>query len=437
MFTKKKKKKRKKWAKNNRRRQRDINTSPVRDNNNHEIAAKNALPLADQNTNNIEERMTTVTKYVQKNSSKYPNVFYVVFIFKKELPGLKEVELSGTFTLWRLVKMTRVEDVKRGIYYHTTLQVPEGKHHFRYTIQVEKKEGAQVWMEEHIIIDRDYPFEESDDFDDPSNVLILDLTKNKHLRKQKEYFLEQESMIKTIATDGDDSGGKSNNEEANKLKQLQESKERALKWIVPKTCLIERMELTSFSGRGPGRLPNTIVDVMQEYKKMNIHKENVLERERLSKLKAKSPYLYSMEMDKKRKKKLAQLKRQKGVNAFTTPSPIVYGILPFSHRGQEMLHGVKSTYTLKNIKVDSTKHIPKRYEKARLIGTMEKCPALSVFEIEERVGNILKNARNVAAMMPEHYKKAKSKYKPTLSTTRRRGEDRPYIQPEEIEYGIY
>ena len=87
--------------------------------------------------------------------------------------------------------------------------------------------------------------------------------------------------------------------------------------------------------------------------------------------------------------------------------------------------------------VDSTKHIPKRYEKARLIGTMEKCPALSVFEIEERVGNILKNARNVAAMMPEHYKKAKSKYKPTLSTTRRRGEDRPYIQAEEIEYGIY
>ena len=166
-------------------------------------------------------------------------------------------------------------------------------------------------MEEHIIIDRDYPFEESNDFDDPSNVLILDLTKNKHLRKQKEYFLEQESMIKTIATDGDDSGGKSNNEEANKLKQLQESKERALKWIVPKTCLIERMELTSFSGRGPGRLPNTIVDVMQEYKKMNIHKENVLERKRLSKLKAKSPYLYSMEMDKKRKKKLAQLKRQK------------------------------------------------------------------------------------------------------------------------------
>ena len=54
MFTKKKKKKRKKWAKNNKRRQRDINTSPVRDNNNHEIAAKNALPLADQNTNNIE-----------------------------------------------------------------------------------------------------------------------------------------------------------------------------------------------------------------------------------------------------------------------------------------------------------------------------------------------------------------------------------------------
>ena len=55
MFTKKKKKKRKKWAKNNRRRQRDINTSPVRENNNHEMAAKNALPLADQNTNNIEE----------------------------------------------------------------------------------------------------------------------------------------------------------------------------------------------------------------------------------------------------------------------------------------------------------------------------------------------------------------------------------------------
>ena len=51
---------------------------------------------------------------------------------------MKEVELSGTFTLWRLVKMTRVEG-KRGIYYHTTLQVPEGKHHFRYTIQVEKK----------------------------------------------------------------------------------------------------------------------------------------------------------------------------------------------------------------------------------------------------------------------------------------------------------
>ena len=71
------------------------------------------------------------------------------------------------------------------------------------------------------------------------------------------------------------------------------------------------------------------------------------------------------------------------------------------------------------------------------IGFKSKCPALSVFEIEERVGNILKNARNVAAMMPEHYKKAKSKYKPTLSTTRRRGEDRPYIQPEEIEYGIY
>ena len=99
-----------------------------------------------------------------------------------------------------------------------------------------------------------------------------------------------------------------------------------------------------------------------------------------------------------------------------------------------MLHGVKSG--LKNIKVDSTKHIPKRYEKARLIGTMEKCPALSVFEIEER-WEYFENARNVAAMMPEHYKKAKSKYKPTLSTTRRRGEDRPYIQAEEIEYGIY
>ena len=55
----------------------------MRDNNNHEIAAKNALPLADQNTNNIEERMTTVTKYVQKNSSKYPNVLCCIYFQKR------------------------------------------------------------------------------------------------------------------------------------------------------------------------------------------------------------------------------------------------------------------------------------------------------------------------------------------------------------------
>jgi hypothetical protein len=435
MFSKKKKnnnsRKRKQRRKKKEWYQQRIDTSPVRGKNKAFSKNSDAMPLASQSAGNIEEETTTVTKYVRKNSEKYPNVFYVVFIFKKEIPGLKTVELSGTFTLWRLVKMKRVEDVKRGIYYHTTLQVPEGNHHYRFTVQIEKKEGAQVWMEEHIVIDNDYPFEEKDDFDDPSNVLILDLSKNMNLRKLKEYFSGKESMIGSLSTDGNSERG-DNQEESRMLLQL-----RNLKWVVPKSKLIERMELTSFSGRNPSRLPNSMVGVMQEYKKMNLHKENVLEKKRLAKLKAKSPYLYSMEMDKKRKKRLAQLKRQKGVNAFTTPSPIVYGILPCSHRGQEILHGVKSTYTLRNIKVDDSKHIPKRYNNARLIGTMEKCPALSVFEIEERVGNILKESRSVAAMMPEHYKKPKSKYAPTSSTIRRRGEDKPYIQPEEIMYGIF
>ncbi len=67
---------------------------------------------------------------------------------------------------------------------------------------------------------------------------------------------------------------------------------------------------------------------------------------------------------------------------------------------------------------------------------MEKCPALTVFEIEDRVGKILKDARDVAAMLPDSYKR-RSKYKPSSSTMRRRGEDKPYIQDEEIQYGIF
>eukprot|EP00944_MAST-04C_sp_MAST-4C-sp1_P000342 g342.t1 len=417
------------------RRQRRVNTSPVRNNNSAQIP-KRKVPLASKNAGNIEERCTTVKKYVNNpRSTKYPHVFHVVFVFSREIPGLKSVEISGTFTLWRLVKMKRVEDVKRGIYYHSTLQVPTGVHHYRFTIQVEMKEGAQVWMEERVIIDDDYSYKETDDFDDPSNILLLDLDKNNHLRAMKEYYEEKNARL-NISTTADLDNNSDDGDDSAALKELEANKERSLKWKVPKSNLIDRLQMTSLSGRSPGRLPKNIVNVMQEYKKMNQHKKNELEKKRLMKLKAKSPYLYSMEMYKKRKKELAQAKREKGVSSFTQPSPIIYGILPFSRRGQEMLHGVKSTYTLKNIKGDSSKHIPKRFNKARLIGTMEKCPALTVFEIEDRVGKILKDARDVAAMLPDNYNR-KSRYKPSSSTLRRRGEDKPYIQDEEIQYGIF
>ena len=173
------------------RRQRRVNISPVRNNNSAQIPKRKVL-LASKNAGNIEERCTTVKKYVNNpKSTKYPHVFHVVFVFSREIPGLKSVEISGTFTLWRLVKMKRVEDVKRGIYYHSTLQVPTGVHHYRFTIQVEMKEGAQVWMEERVIIDDDYSYKETDDFDDPSNILLLDLDKNNHLRAMKEYYEEK------------------------------------------------------------------------------------------------------------------------------------------------------------------------------------------------------------------------------------------------------
>ena len=286
-------------------------------------------------------------KYVNNPSStKYPHVFHVVFVFSREIPGLKSVEISGTFTLWRLVKMKRVEDVKRGIYYHSTLQVPTGVHHYRFTIQVEMKEGAQVWMEERVIIDDDYSYKETDDFDDPSNILLLDLDKNNHLRAMKEYYEEKNARL-NVSTTADLDNNSDDGDDSAALKELEANKERSLKWKVPKSNLIDRLQMTSLSGRSPGRLPKNIVNVMQEYKKMNQHKKNELEKKRLMKLKAKSPYLYSMEMYKKRKKELAQAKREKGVSSFTQPSPIIYGILPFSRRGQEMLHGVKSTYTLK------------------------------------------------------------------------------------------
>ena len=155
MFKKSKSHRRKKDKNCRMRRQRRVNTSPVRNNNSAQIP-KRKVPLASKNAGNIEERCTTVKKYVNNPSStKYPHVFHVVFVFSREIPGLKSVEISGTFTLWRLVKMKRVEDVKRGIYYHSTLQVPTGTHHYRFTIQVEKKEGAQVWIEEQVIIDDD------------------------------------------------------------------------------------------------------------------------------------------------------------------------------------------------------------------------------------------------------------------------------------------
>ena len=434
MFRKSKSHRRKKERKGRRRRQRGVNTSPVRSSSRTQIPQRK-VPLASKNAGNIEERCTTVKKYVHNPSSaKYPHVFHVVFVFSRDIPGLKSVDLSGTFTLWRLVKMRRVEDVKRGIYYHSTLQVPAGTHHYRFTIQVEMKEGAQVWMEEHVVIDDDYSYNESDDFDDPSNILLLDLDRNNHLIAMKEYYDEKSARLKISHSEIDHNSD--DDDESAALKELEANKERSLKWKVPKSNLIDRLQMTSLSGRSPGRLPKNIVTVMQEYKKMNRHKENELEKKRLMKLKAKSPYLYSMEMYKQRKKKLAQAKREKGVSSFTQPSPIIYGILPFSQRGQEMLHGVKSTYTLKNVKADSSKHIPKRFNKARLIGTMEKCPALTVFEIEDRVGKILKDARDVAAMLPDNYK-SKSKYKPSSSTMRRRGEDKPYIQDEEIQYGIF
>ena len=237
-----------------------------------------SVPLASKNAGNIEESCTTVKKYVHNpKSTKYPHVFHVVFVFSREIPGLKSVEISGTFTLWRLVKMKRVEDVKRGIYYHSTLQVPTGTHHYRFTIQVEMKEGAQVWMEERVIIDDDYSYKETDDFDDPSNILLLDLDKNNHLRAMKEYYEEKIARLKfsSIADEGNNSD---DDDDSAALKELEAKKERSLKWKVPKSNLIDRLQMTSLSGRSPGRLPKNIVNVMQEYKKMNQHKENELEK---------------------------------------------------------------------------------------------------------------------------------------------------------------
>ena len=216
---------------------------------------KHSVPLASKNAGEYRRKLYHGEEVrSQPKSTKYPHVFHVVFVFSREIPGLKSVEISGTFTLWRLVKMKRVEDVKRGIYYHSTLQVPTGAHHYRFTIQVEKKEGAQVWIEEQVIIDDDYSYKETDDFDDPSNILLLDLHKNNHLRAMKEYYEEKIARLQfsSIADEGNNSD---DDDDSAALKELEAKKERSLKWKVPKSNLIDRLQMTSLSGRSPGRLP--------------------------------------------------------------------------------------------------------------------------------------------------------------------------------------
>ena len=104
MFKKSKSHRRKKDRKTHKSRQRRVNTSPVRNSSSAQIP-KHSVLLASKNAGNIEESCTTVKKYVHNpKSTKYPHVFHVVFVFSREIPGLKSVEISGTFTLWRLVK---------------------------------------------------------------------------------------------------------------------------------------------------------------------------------------------------------------------------------------------------------------------------------------------------------------------------------------------
>ena len=96
-----------------------VSTRPVRNSSSAQIP-KHSVPLASKNAGNIEESCTTVKKYVHNpKSTKYPHVFHVVFVFSKEIPGLKSVEISGTFTLWRLVK---ISELKMSSVEFTTIQ---------------------------------------------------------------------------------------------------------------------------------------------------------------------------------------------------------------------------------------------------------------------------------------------------------------------------
>jgi hypothetical protein len=327
--------------------------------------------LAAQNKNvdskKIPETATTVTAYVQKpRAAKHNHIFHVVFFFDKSIPGLQTVDICGTFTLWKLVRLTRVEDVTRGVFYHTTLQVPAGVHHYRFKVQVEKVEGAKTLVQEYYIIDEDYSSKNNDEFGEALNVLDLAMGRHRGLH----------NLI-----------------------------EKREKWVVPKHELEGRVLLTSSSGHDPGRLPQDIVVVMQKYEEMNTKRDQEEERKALQRLRKRSVYLYNVEMEKKRKKKHRIARMKRGVDPKSLPSPAVYGILPNSERGRQMMN-LGNSATVPKVKKD---HIPRRRSGARLIGALEKCPAVSVFEMEDRVKKILGESRAVASKMPKKRNKFKTR----------------------------
>ena len=105
-------------------------------------------------------------------------------------------------------------------------------------------------------------------------------------------------------------------------------------------------------------------------------------------------------MDKKRKQKHRIARMKRGVDPKSLPSPAIYGILPNSKRGREMMNTGK-ILTSPNVKKD---HIPRRRSGARLIGALEKCPAVSVFEMDDRIKKILNDSRAVAKKLPKNWK---------------------------------
>jgi hypothetical protein len=350
-----------------------------------------------ENQSKIPETSTTVTGCATKTkpSGESQTIFHVLFYFDKPISGLQSVDICGSFTLWRLVRLTRVEDVSRGVYYHTTLQVPEGVHHYRYYITAEKHEGTKTWVEEHYTVDEDYPSMQGDSFGEASTILDL---------RVEHGPVELRTLVMA----------------------------KGLPWIIPQSELEGRTLLTAESGLAAGRLPKEIITVMQKYKELSTAQEKLKERERLKLLRKRSKYLYSMEMRKKAQQEKAHARRIKGVDPKALPSPAVYGILPNSKRGREMIYGIQSKISMKDLNKNSENHIPQRRKGTRLIGTLEKCPAMSVFEMEDRVQALLANSREVASRMPPRRHSVPRGQKGKRAT---RNVEKPFVRHERIDHG--